>query len=329
MMPQFARPESFSPQSRNFTLGMFFFVAGLVKKIILADTFSEYASPTFNAADSGLLLSTPVAWIGTLTYTLQLYFDFSGYSDMAIGLSKMFGIDIPLNFNSPYRSTNIVEFWRRWHMTLSKFLRDYLYIPLGGNRGGVFRRHLNLMITMLLGGLWHGANWTFVVWGGLHGAYLVIAHTCQTMMDRAGHPGAKASPSRHFLGWLLTLLCVMVAWVFFRATSFSGAWHILGSMFDPAGIIALTSNWPTFERAYFGLAVPPNDWSTCFGFLGAGCGIAFLAPNTQTLARSHWMQHCMSGRTGAAVLGFLLAVGLLLLAINASHGASEFIYFNF
>ena len=156
------------------------------------------------------------AWAGALAYTLQIYFDFSGYTDMALGIALMFGIRLPINFDSPYKATSIIEFWRRWHMTLSRFLRDYLYIPLGGNRHGKLRRYVNLMITMLLGGLWHGAGWTFVLWGALHGAYLTINHlwrdlVAERFLQRA--PGWLGAP----IGGLLTFVAVVSAWVLFRS----------------------------------------------------------------------------------------------------------------
>ena len=160
------------------------------------------------------------AWIGALAYTFQLYFDFSGYSDMAIGISLMFGIFLPLNFNSPYKATSIIDFWRRWHMTLSQFLRDYLYIPLGGNRRGRVLRYVNLMITMLLGGLWHGAAWTFVVWGALHGAYLCINHAWNNYGPESP---PRLAPLANAASLVLTFLAVVVAWVFFRADSMSSA----------------------------------------------------------------------------------------------------------
>src|SRR6185503_1089071 len=144
------------------------------KKVLLADRLAEFATPVFRVANSGADFGMAEAWLGVLAYTLQLYFDFSGYSDMAIGLSRLFGVRLPINFNSPYKATNIADFWRRWHMTLSRFLRDYLYIALGGNKKGRLRRYTNLMVTMLLGGLWHGAGWNFVLWGALHGAYLCL-----------------------------------------------------------------------------------------------------------------------------------------------------------
>ncbi|MCP2228853.1 alginate O-acetyltransferase complex protein AlgI [Pseudomonas silensiensis] len=179
MMPQFKDPEIYRIRSRNISIGVALFAVGLGKKLLLADPISTYADPVFHAAATGQAIGPMIAWVGAIAYTLQIYFDFSGYSDMAVGLSMLFGIHLPINFNSPYKARNIIEFWRRWHMTLSQFLRDYLYIPLGGNRKGETRRLVNLMLSMLLGGLWHGANWTFVIWGALHGAYLCINHMFQ------------------------------------------------------------------------------------------------------------------------------------------------------
>src|SRR6516225_4328018 len=175
MIPQFKR----SRIGRSGALaarGLAIFAAGLFKKVVIADNLAQFASPAFAHLDAGGSITTSWAWLAILAYTLQIYFDFSGYSDMAIGLALLFGIRLPVNFRSPYKAFSIIEFWRRWHITLSRFLRDYLYIPLGGNRFGVGRRYLNLMLTMLLGGLWHGAGWTFLIWGGLHGLYLVVNH---------------------------------------------------------------------------------------------------------------------------------------------------------
>jgi D-alanyl-lipoteichoic acid acyltransferase DltB (MBOAT superfamily) len=161
---------------------------------------------------------------------LQIYFDFSGYSDMAVGLALLFGIRLPVNFRSPYQARSIVEFWRRWHITLSRFLRDYLYIPLGGNRLGEQRRYINLMVTMLLGGLWHGAGWTFLVWGGLHGAYLSINHLWREWRGGDARASANGLAAKGF-SWTITFFAVVIAWVFFRAKTMAGAWQMLGSLF--------------------------------------------------------------------------------------------------
>ena len=224
MMPQFRRAATFRPSAEALSVGLVVFVLGLAKKLLLADPFGTYADAAFLP---GATLSTLDAWRGVLAYTLQIYFDFSAYCDMAIGVSRMLNIVLPVNFESPYKSLSISDFWRRWHMTLSRFLRDYLYVPLGGNRRGPARRYANLMATMVLGGFWHGAGWTFLTWGLLHGSYLCVHHAW-----RAGPGRFVRLPAA--LSWAFTFLAVMVAWVFFRAADMRGALGILGAMFSPA-----------------------------------------------------------------------------------------------
>ncbi|MCP4267430.1 MAG: MBOAT family protein [Candidatus Brocadiaceae bacterium] len=227
MLPQFARDFIYRLNYKDLAIGLTIFFIGLFKKVVIADNFATHATPVFNAAESGMSLSFFQAWEGSISYTMQIYFDFSGYSDMAIGLGRMFGIKLPVNFNSPYQATNIIDFWRRWHMTLSRFLRDYLYFPLGGNRKGRARRYANLMITMLLGGLWHGAGWTFVAWGVLHGVYLIINHAWQYIWKWRIDRWWSLSFAR-----LITLFAVMIGWVFFRAESFEGAMNMLKGMMN-------------------------------------------------------------------------------------------------
>jgi alginate O-acetyltransferase complex protein AlgI len=236
MMPQFMREDLCRFRFQNAAVGLTIFILGLFKKVVIADGISVYGTPVFDAASAGATLTFFEAWGGALAYTFQLYFDFSGYSDMAIGLARLFGIRLPLNFNSPYKATNIVEFWRRWHMTLSRFLRDYLYIPLGGNRKGKIRRNVNLMTTMLLGGLWHGAGWTFVAWGGLHGLYLVVNRFWQGLRRRY-MPDRSFGLAGRWSARLLTFLVVIVGWVFFRADSFTSATRILEGMAGLNGVL--------------------------------------------------------------------------------------------
>ena len=228
MMPQFADENTYRIDLQNVAVGITIFVLGLAKKVLIADELAGYVTSVFDAAGSGQALTIFEAWVGALGYAFQLYFDFSGYCDMAIGLSLMFNIRLPMNFNSPYKSLNIIEFWRRWHITLSTFLRDYLYFPLGGNRHGASRRYINLMLTMLLGGLWHGAGWTFVLWGGLHGLYLVINHAWRALYVYRGWNWT--SISWKLLSGMLTFLCVVVAWVFFRADNVTAALAVLDAM---------------------------------------------------------------------------------------------------
>lgn len=233
MMPQFGAASGRRFSVERLAIGITIFAIGMFKKAVIADGFALIAEPAFARAGAGDI-SFYDAWCGALAYSLQIYFDFSGYSDMAIGLSTMFRISLPFNFDSPYKSRSIVEFWRRWHISLSRFLRDYLYIPLGGNRSGEVMRNVNLAITMLLGGLWHGAGWTFVIWGALHGSYLIINHRWSVFVK--GSNAAKRLASTWIYAavmLLLTQFAVVIAWVFFRASSFGEAVRLLKAMFRP------------------------------------------------------------------------------------------------
>ena len=289
MMSQFADPRIVHPRWSNLSVGASIFIIGLFKKVILADNTAIYASPLFAAARAGDPLTFFDAWLGAFAYSMQLYFDFSAYSDMAIGLSLMFGIRIPMNFNSPYQATNIIDFWRRWHLSLSRFLRDYLYIPLGGGHSGPIRQRVNLMVTMLLGGLWHGAGWTFVVWGGLHGIYLVVNHVWRTW-----RASLRTPTSRHerWMGAVLTFIAVLVAWVFFRADSWEAASRIVLAMAGHNGVglpggLGQTLPSPLREgleglgMSFDGMfLVRVGDWREGGAWLALTGAIAFLAPNT-------------------------------------------------
>ena len=278
MMPQFADPANAHPRAANFAIGLSIFTIGLAKKVLIADNLSPLAMPVFAAGATPTLIE---AWIGVLAYTFQLYFDFSGYSDMAIGLSRLFGVKLPLNFNSPYKAANIADFWRRWHMTLSRFLRDYLYIPLGGSRHGEAMRYRNLMLTMLLGGLWHGAGWTFVIWGGLHGLYLVLQQAWQRLFGAA---------RAHWWPTLLTFLAVMLAWIFFRAPDVATAWDISGALVGANGVSlprGLASHAASLAQWGLHPAFDGIRWIELAGpglpvLLGAML-LAFKAPNTQEI----------------------------------------------
>ena len=218
MMPQFAKIRNKIKNYKNIAMGLFIFSIGLFKKVVIADTFAVWANNGFDVATT---LSLFEAWATSLSYTFQLYFDFSGYTDMAIGLALLFNIRLPINFNSPYKATNIQDFWRRWHITLSRFLRDYVYIPLGGNRKSGFKTYSNLMATFLIGGLWHGAGWTFVFWGFLHGLALMI----QRLWEKLGFKLWT------WLAWLITFNFVNIAWIFFRAEEWDDAIKVLSGMF--------------------------------------------------------------------------------------------------
>ena len=319
MMPQFADPAAYRWNWENIAVGLTIFFIGLAKKVGLADAIAVYVGPVFaKGANPGAL----EAWAGVLAYTLQIYFDFSGYSDMAIGLSRLFGVKLPLNFDSPYKAANIIEFWRRWHMTLSRFLRDYLYFPLGGNRLGVARRHVNLMATMVLGGLWHGAAWTFVVWGTLHGLFLVVNHFWR---DRVAAPRGWGTGRAYRAGaWLITLTVVVVAWVFFRAPDFATAFDLLRAMFG-AGDAAPRSFRLAYHREQLYLTI-------------ALLAIALAAPNTQELMRRFEPALGPLRATAARLawrptLGWLAATcALVAWAVALTpQGArvSEFLYFQF
>ena len=289
IIPQFAlsprRPEMWENLSRGAVL----FVIGLTKKAAIADTVAQICDPLFARGTS---LNMAEAWAAAGTYTLQIYFDFSGYSDMAIGLGLMFGLRLPLNFAAPYRSASIREFWRRWHMTLSRFLRDYLYIPLGGNRRGEARQVVNVVATMLLGGLWHGAAWTFVAWGGLHG----VALAANSAWDRAGLRMPR------LLGWAVTMLFVIVGWVLFRSPSFATAAHILAAMAGANGV----GHMHLDNAVVVALAV----------------AMVLLGPTSQDIAQ--WRvtpRPWLALPVGAALAFLLLLVG--------GRIPNEFIYFRF
>jgi D-alanyl-lipoteichoic acid acyltransferase DltB (MBOAT superfamily) len=291
-------------------MGMTMFTLGLAKKVLLADTAALYATPVFATAAAGNFVGFMAAWQAALAYTLQLYFDFSGYCDMAIGSALLFGIRLPVNFDSPYQATSIIDFWRRWHITLSRFLRDYVYIPLGGNRFGLSRRYGNVLLTMLIGGLWHGANWTFVIWGGLHGLYLIVNHTWRHM----GCPNVGAWPSR-----VLTFIAVMVAWVFFRAADMPTALSLLQSMAGQhgAGTLPYEGVWLCAVLLLFAWFAPNTQELT--GYTGP----AGIYGEAKTQAAGHALRWQLSWHWAVAT-GCLFAVAMLSLS-----RISEFIYFQF
>ncbi|MCB1905894.1 MAG: MBOAT family protein [Rhodocyclaceae bacterium] len=318
MMPQFAEPGNLRFNSLNFSRGLAFFSFGLFKKIVFADGCAPLANAAFANPEG---LSAIEAWTGAVAYSLQIYFDFSGYSDMAVGLSLMFNINLPVNFNSPYQATSIIDFWRRWHMTLSRFLRDYLYVPLGGSRNGRARRYANLLVTMLLGGLWHGANWTFLVWGGLHGLYLVINHTWR----RVDATRERLLPNRmtRSLSWFATMAAVIVAWVFFRAESIEDAVSFVLAMAGEGDRMSGSESLLTAQSYAFLFAL--------------GLWAAF-APNTNKImnysfgsgervdradAKISWQPSAASG----AMAGFLLYCAAFVAV--AGREKLEFIYFQF
>ncbi len=311
MMPQFSHLSNYRVNWEHVANGLMLFTLGLCKKTLLADSLAPYANGVFGGVESGILPTTYEAWAGALAYTLQLYFDFSGYTDMALGIALMFNIRLPANFDSPYKATSIIDFWRRWHMTLSRFLRDYLYIPLGGNRKGKVRRYANLMITMLLGGLWHGAGWTFVAWGALHGVYLSINNLWR---DATKLPGWLIKP----FGFAITFIAVVAAWVMFRSMDIAQAGTMLAAMF---GIHARPIS---FDAVLHGQLLLATDLSgrDLIRLLVFSLAWVWLLPN--------------SGRLRFIQKGFLLAllqaivvIGMLAFAIDRFGSYSPFLYFRF
>jgi alginate O-acetyltransferase complex protein AlgI len=336
MMPQFAAPATYRLQWDHLAAGASLFTLGLAKKLLIADPLSQYADIVFNQAHAGGQLQFFAAWFGAVGYALQIYFDFSGYSDMAVGLSMLFGIRLPINFNSPYQAANIIDFWRRWHISLSTFLRDYLYVPLGGSRRGSGRRYVNLLTTMLLGGFWHGANWTFIAWGALHGGYLVINHGWQ-------HWRGEESrwPSRWSRLWTqaLTLLAVCVAWVVFRAHSLAEAWAIYRGMLGLNGI-SLPAWWANrvepaggavrFKGIWQGLLPSEAPQADFYAIAAFSLALALLAPNACAIFAPYarpTANHVDSPRLQlkqALVLGVLLGY-----CMHSMNKVSPFLYFQF
>jgi D-alanyl-lipoteichoic acid acyltransferase DltB (MBOAT superfamily) len=234
---QFSNQTKSHLTKNNLVIGLAIFSIGLFKKAVIADSAEPYASPIFDAANNGEILTFIEAWLGAIAFSFQIYFDFSGYCDMAIGVARIFGIMLPINFSSPYKSTNIIDFWRNWHITLSRFLKDYLYISLGGNRKGKFRKYINLFVTMLLGGLWHGAGWTFIFWGLLHGFYLVVNNIWRQVFILLKIPKNSFGFIGNLTAQIITVASIVIAWVFFRADSFDSAFIILSAMLGENGIV--------------------------------------------------------------------------------------------
>ena len=310
MMPQFAQAKNKVKNYRNIALGLFIFSIGLFKKVAIADSFAIWATQGFDVAQQ---LNMIEAWITSLSYTFQLYFDFSGYTDMAIGIALLFNIKLPINFNSPYKATSIQDFWRRWHITLSRFLKEYLYIPLGGNRKGNYRTYFNLFATFLLGGIWHGAGWTFVLWGALHGAALVIHRAWQRLGFRMNT----------LLAWFVTFNFINIAWVFFRAKEFDDAIKVLEGMFYGTLILPI----PLSSKLDFlsHINVEFGKWSSLFG-----SEPEILLWLVAALAVVLGLKNSMQARESFKPNLYYLSLTILFsLSIFILYRKSEFIYFNF
>ncbi len=332
MMPQCIRMAEHPELTPNFAAGLSLFIIGLFKKVVIADNFAVYVGGFYNNMRDGAIYNGD-AWVAALSYHFQIYFDFSGYSDMAIGLGLLFGIVLPVNFNSPYKSFSIIDFWRRWHITLSRFLRDYLYISLGGNQKGSARRYLNLAATMLIGGLWHGAAWTFLIWGGLHASYLVVNHGWQALCKRFEITYLQQNRLYLGLSLLVTTIAVVVAWVYFRAPDIKTANQTVLAMFGAgqdglsqsyAGYIS-NNGFSSFFKSLSGVQISPTLSMALF-FLVASLFTLFL-PNAAQLfslienkSRLEWKPNLV----WAVSLGVLLCCSLM-----GMFGVSEFIYYQF
>jgi len=334
MVSQFEQAKRVSLPNHLLT-GLTIFAIGLAKKTIVADSVSPIATAVFYSAHAGHDPAFFEAWIGALAYTVQIYFDFSGYSDMAIGIALMMGIRLPVNFNSPYKATSIVDFWRRWHITLSRFLRDYLYIALGGSRHGAFRRYLNLFLTMTLGGLWHGASWTFAVWGAAHGLALVVVHAWNEIKRRLSFAGLPRP-----VAVLTTFLVIVFLWVPFRADGFDAMWRIWKGMLGRSGLDLPQINALQGFAHKFGFHLTPVPFSAKdVALIAAGLALAWFAPNAQQLMARYRPGLDSAGyhallkpgrfairlRTLAVIVfGILLGAAIGMISPN-----SEFIYFRF
>jgi D-alanyl-lipoteichoic acid acyltransferase DltB (MBOAT superfamily) len=311
MMPQFAKTANKVMRYPNIAVGLFIFSLGLFKKVIIADTFAIWSTAGFDHAQT---LHMVEAWVTSLSYTLQLYFDFSGYTDMAIGAALLFNIKLPINFNSPYKATNIQDFWRRWHITLSRFLREYIYIPLGGNKKGEFRTYGNLMATFLIGGIWHGAGWTFLFWGFLHGVAIIVHRAWSRL-------GFKLNK---IFAWFITFNFINITWVFFRAKEWDDAMKVLSGMFT--GTLVLPLEWKekmsflSDADIHFGywLQSVSKDTYTMYWMM-VGLFVIVVLKNSNELAE----------RFKPTVLTSLYAAALFLVADSSLSKLSEFLYFNF
>jgi alginate O-acetyltransferase complex protein AlgI len=319
--PLFTQPEI-------FLAGFSFFSIGLFKKVVLADSLARYATPVFDLARHAVP-GGEAAWQATLAYTLQLYFDFSGYSDMAIGLALLFGFKLPINFYSPYQATSIIEFWRRWHMTLSTFLRDYLYIPMGGNRHGAIARYRNAWVTMLLAGLWHGAGWNFLLWGALHGLLILLNHLWRNAVLKFSLVAAIARriPTVFMIG--ISFFLVALAWVLFRSPDLLTASNMYQALLHPLSGNALpTPLWHSIGAMLEGMTSASGEMG--WPWVTLGLVVVMLLPSTAKLLSYDATPNTAYAIKPRFALG-LLAGSCFWLALKwiAVRPPTEFLYFNF
>ena len=340
MMPQFVEGQAGLVSAPMFAQGLSIFVIGVAKKVLIADSIAEYATPVFQASANGIPIPFLEAWVGALSYTFQIYFDFSAYSDMAIGIGLMLGVKLPINFFSPYKASSIIDFWRRWHITLSRFLRDYIYIPLGGNKRGMPRRFMNLIAVMFLGGLWHGANWTFVMWGTLHGFALILNHFWNWLRKPYGDEGSSLSK---WSGRVIVFLFLVVTWVFFRAESIGDAMNILSGMIGLNGVVLPETYYERLGSISMALENMGVRFESGYLFLGVNQVVILLflllivwyLPNT-----IEWSKYEHSGKfektsylanvlwEPTVLWSFSLSI-LMLVSLVYMSRAGEFLYFQF
>jgi D-alanyl-lipoteichoic acid acyltransferase DltB (MBOAT superfamily) len=312
MMPQFDAIKSKVFNYKNSAMGLFLFSIGLFKKVVIADTFSIWANAGFEATQALTLFE---AWATSLSYTFQLYFDFSGYTDMALGVALMFNIRLPINFNSPYKALDIQDFWRRWHITLSRFLRDYIYIPLGGNRRGEIRTYSNLFTVFLIGGLWHGASWMFVIWGALHGVAMVI-HRFWQRMGMGMH---------RVIAWFVTFNFINITWVFFRAKDWDQALNVLSGMIGLQGMVLSEGYFIKISFLHSLILQHPSLFAVCnidsdtFIYTFIAFILVLMFSNSQTKMR--YLQPTWKET--------IFSLTLLIYSIFNLSKVSEFLYFTF
>lgn len=312
MMPQFDTIKNKVINYKNISAGIFLFSIGLFKKVVIADTFAQWANAGFETTQA---LNLFEAWATSLSYTFQLYFDFSGYTDMALAVALLFNIKLPINFNSPYKAINIQDFWRRWHITLSRFLRDYIYIPLGGNRKGEFNTYVNLFTVFLIGGLWHGASWMFIAWGALHGIAIVLHRAWQKMGQNMNT----------VLAWFITFNFINITWIFFRAKDWTQANNIIQGMMGGNGIM-LPEKYAKYMGSVqesilqFGTVYEHiNGKSQTTTYIILGFIMVLVLKNSMQLVEEFKPNR----------LNLLFTLALFLTGVSMMSRVSEFLYFNF
>lgn len=315
LVPQFGDLSKKKFNWDNFSSGLYIFVLGLAKKVLIADTFGIVANYGFSNIAS---MDTTNAILVTLAYTVQIYFDFSGYCDMAIGIGKMMNIDLPVNFDSPYKSLTILEFWKRWHKTLTRFFTKYIYIPLGGNRKGNIRTYVNVLVVFFVSGVWHGANWTFILWGTLHGIFNVITRHWKTWFDKL-HPA---------LSWLVTFTFINFTWIFFRADTIKDSLLMINKIlqlnFGPIHTSIIEAFNLVEIKVVLTLLLPENIFNLYPNMLVL---IAFIVVLVIMLGSKNAYERMTTFRP--SLLNFILILLLLIWCIMSFSGVSTFLYFNF